>query len=306
MAFDEDEAPRSTLPKKTAYKIIGVMLAATFAGTIPAEIGPFAQAVEAANPWRGSVVGKVGISILLFVTTGICLKQLNYYYKSGGGKKDGVFQTVKAYSNLEYHLDWGLGVWGAALWPVAWFYTPLWLWAFSLYCLLGILRCRYTLLRPSIASHSEIPIRPGLFSTYPGRALPVSPTDKQIRANIVRVSTSLEDRHGLQGTPVKNILAGWVWSFGIHSVVASTGFLISSILLAIGHTSISIYLTLVWVILVLVLFENLSSPSLTWGTNNADALIGRARRTDWKLIVSIAMLAVGTVVLLCPKGVITH
>jgi hypothetical protein len=277
MADSEEESPSLTLPKTTAKKIIGGMILTAVAGiSIPDDLKPLAQALKAENPWRRNWTGKSGMILLSLATLGICLKQFKYYYRSGTATKDGVFQTIKAYSNLEYHLDWALGIWGAALFPlfpVASFYTPAWLLAFSIYCFLGILRCRYTLQRPSIAATAAPPIRSHLFSKYLGRALPATPSDEEIRTNMAKVSASLEALHGIGRTPVKRILAGWVWSFRIHLVVAFVGFSISTVLLMIGKTSASIYFTLICASLVLILFLSLSTPSLEWGTRNADFLM---------------------------------
>ncbi|MFZ0772878.1 MAG: hypothetical protein WCA49_24210 [Candidatus Sulfotelmatobacter sp.] len=261
---------------------------------------PALQTLNAANPWKSTRLGWIGVVLVLLITAGICWKQLSYYYRSGGAAaKAGVFQTVKAYSNREYTLDWALAVLGAGLIPVAWFYTPVWLAAFSLYCILGLWRCRLTLRRPFIAAGRRPPLRSGFLDTYPGRMLPSAPTDQEMRLNVQKVAGSLDQIHGTRRIPVKDILAGWVWSFRIHANAAAAAFLAASLSLALGKATLSVGVSIGGVVLVAVLFDRLSSRSLDWGKKNATRMIGglRVSKFDWGVSTALGLILAAAVVL---------
>ena len=299
----QEDNPDLTLPKRTAWLIILAMVSATIGGAVPQGILPLLLRIAEANPWRHSLVGRFGIVLLMVVTAGICRKQLDYYYKSGGARKAGVFQTAKAYSDIEYTMDWVLALVGAGLWPIAWYYTPAWLGTFSLYCLVGLYRCKYVLLRPYIVAKAKLPDRTGFLNSYPGRALPLNPSSQEIQANLDEVGASPETLHGPERIPVKYIFAGWVWSFRIHAAVSAIGFLGAAVLSALGRETLSVLFTLAWVVLVVGLFLGLSSRSLSWGEGNATRLKTQLehRQVDPTEVVLIAILLVATIMLVCTK-----
>jgi hypothetical protein len=277
MTEHENGAPPPALPWQTAALIISAMIGAVLMGALPVEIAPAFKRLKELNPWWDTTVGQVSIWLLLAITLRICLKQLGYYYArlGGGSDKAGVFQTVKAHSALEYTLDWILAILGASLFVVAWYYTPVWLFAFALYCLVAWYRCKVTLSRPAIVETvTRTPARGGLFDRYLGRLLPPSPTVEQTEQHFQQVAQSLNQPHGPRGIPVKFIFAGWLWSFPINCVVASSAFLFSCLFFVAGKTVWSIYVSLIGLLALLTTFFGLSARSLRRGEQTADGIIG--------------------------------
>lgn len=307
---DEKEPPNAitALPKSWARGIIVFMLGSVFLGAIPAIAPQLAFLKEINFWWRTGIVGTVGIASLILATGLICAKQLGYYYLGWGhGSKNGVFQTIRAYSNLEFVLDVLLGIFGAFLWPVAWYYTPAWLLTFSWYCLVALYRCNLTLQRPLIASTETVFPNSTIQRTrFYGRGLPQNPSTTAIADHLTMVSKSLETKHN--GIPVKYILAGWVWSFRTYAVLSASFFCISYALHIVGKTSASIGIALFGTALTVVLFATMSDFTLRWGTEFADSIIERLRLRKKQPIATIAicLFLLGGVIMLAGRPLLGY
>jgi hypothetical protein len=287
------QSPYPHLRHSTAWLIIGAAIGLILGGAVPRAFERVTVFLERVNPWLSDPIGKYGVWAVFLTAFLICLKQLSYYYRYSYARKTGIFEELACHSQLEYTLDWALGIAGAALLPLSYFYTPLWLLAFSFYCLLGWYRCRVTLLRRFyVEKFIDPPLRSGLFSNYQGRLIADAATQAQIDKHLARVAQSLDNMHEPKSlaVPYKSILAGWTRSFLIHSIIAATGFLFTNLLLSLAKVTLSVVVTLIWVVLILTLFIMLSGYSLRWGSRNADVVTKQFETGKRGVLTSIAFI----------------
>jgi len=201
------------------------------------------------DPWAEIFFGQrktdlsyfVAVLILLIVTGIIAWKQLSYYYAEHGTGKQGIFKyKIKQVNPLEMTLDILLAMIGALLF----FFTALptlWFLLLSIYSVLVVSRCFFTLLRKQFAEYlrkrnKEIP------SWY---------------------ESSLNREHNR--LTVKFVLGGWICS---HSFVGIYSFLMFQVFYFIIeplYVPYRLAAFLIAIVGIIILYLGLAKRSYSWG-----------------------------------------
>jgi len=155
--------------------------------------------------------------MLFLFTFYLMLKQTDYYYGwLNWSSKSGLFKAIGWANTWEVVSDYALGFWGACLFAISGLWPYLWLPAFTLYCLLGWLRCRLSLARGRTSRRRKVRYDKLIIT----RVFSLAPFDMDFD----KLGESIEGMHkapGHEEVSKKAVLAGWIWSFSLYGCITA-------------------------------------------------------------------------------------